>query len=85
MVKFIRKNVLEKAWTCGASVKIDPYGKKNNQKQISYIDLGFNINEEIRFLNQVNKRVNGVMIFHFKKEPVHFCLPFVHIKWGKVQ
>ena len=57
-----------------------PLWKKNNQKQMSYIDLGFNINEEIRFLNQVNKRVNGVMIFHFKKEPVHFCLPFVHIK-----
>ena len=31
MVKFIRKNVLEKASYCGSLIKIDPC-EKNNQK-----------------------------------------------------
>ena len=35
MVKFIRKNVLEKAWTCGASVKMDPYGKKTTRSKLA--------------------------------------------------
>ena len=71
MVKFIRKIVLEKVSTCGAFIQIDPC-EKNNQKQISDVDLGFAINQEISSLKKVNKRVNDGMIFQFKKEEVAF-------------
>ena len=52
--------------TCGALIKIDPC-EKNNQKQISDVDVGFTINQEIRSFKQVNKNVNDGMIFQFKK------------------
>ena len=52
-------------------IKIDPR-EKNNQKQISDVDLGFAIHQEICSLKQVNKRVNDGMIFRFKKEAVAF-------------
>ena len=71
VVKFVRKNVLAKVSTCGALIKIDPC-KKNNQKQISDVNLGFAVNQEIRSPKQVNRRVNGGMIFQFKKEAVAF-------------
>ena len=52
-------------------IKIDPC-EKNNQKQISDANLGFAINQEIRSPKQVNRRVNGGMMFQFKKEAVPF-------------
>ena len=69
MVKFVRKNVLEKASTSGALISID---KKKNQKQISDVDLQFAINQELCLLKQVIKRVNDGMIFQFKKKTVVF-------------